>query len=407
LAHQDFPHRLVLASKTFWFYLGKAFAPFNLCLVYKSWEIDPRRLGAWISLLAILALFGVLLLYRKRSVRRLGVGLALFAVLLFPAMGFFDAQYLTMWQVSDHLQYLALIIPVSIFAICLFAIPWRGAAPVVGAAVVCGLGFMGHARASAFSREETLLLDTLQKNPAASAAHNDLGCLLAARRDYPQALAHFSAAVSANPGSADAHVNLAHLLAMQGQTAEAETHFVAALRIKPLHSEGHHRYAEMLARRGREKHALLHLRQAMAVAPSAEIQFELCALLYRLGDARGAIGEFQNFVRKEPRNAEALNNLAWLLATTADSGLRNGVKAVEFARRACALTGFQKAGMVGTLAAALAEAGDFNEAAEQAQKAISLAQSGGDQPFAATNIQLLKLYKDRKAWHATAANRGS
>ena len=39
------------------------------------------------------------------------VGGALLA--LFPALGLFDSQFLTRWQVSDHLQYLPLIAPVA------------------------------------------------------------------------------------------------------------------------------------------------------------------------------------------------------------------------------------------------------------------------------------------------------
>ena len=33
---------------------------------------------------------------------------------LFPALGFFDSQFLTLWQVSDHLQYLPLVAPVAL-----------------------------------------------------------------------------------------------------------------------------------------------------------------------------------------------------------------------------------------------------------------------------------------------------
>ena len=59
------------------------------------------------------------------------------------------------------------------------------------------------------------------------------------------------------------------------------------------------------------------------------------------------------------RLPDALNNLAWILAANPDPQARNGRKAVELAQRACKLTGFKQPLMVGTLAAAYAEAGFY------------------------------------------------
>ena len=72
--------------------------------------------------------------------------------------------------------------------------------------------------------------------------------------------------------------------------------------------------------------------------------------------------------------ALAWNNQAWILATAADAKFRNGKRAVECATKACELTGYEKADILDTLAAALAEAGQFEQAVERAELALEKAE---------------------------------
>jgi tetratricopeptide (TPR) repeat protein len=399
LPSQSFAERLVLASRALWFYLGKALLPWNLNLVYPRWNIDAHAVSAYAPILLICAFFLVCFFVQTRLTRATGVALACFGILLFPALGFFDAQYLTMWQVSDHLQYLPLIAPVVLAAALVASVRNPRIVASLGMVLVCAFAAMTHHRAWVFSTEESLLRDTLAKNPAAWAAHNDLGCLLARKEDYGQALSHFTASLASHPENAEAHVNLGQLLSMQGKVNEAEAHFVSALKLKPGHPDAHLRYAAMLARRGRERQALLHYRSALAANPAFQTRMEFSALLFQTGDNREAVRQLEQVLAAQPDWPEALNNLAWILSTCSDAEVRNGRKAISFARRACELTGFQKAGMLGTLAAANAEAGEFPEAIATAEKAIAAAVAGGDLQFAELNRQLLKLYRSEKAWH--------
>jgi hypothetical protein len=59
--------------------------------------------------------------------------------------------------------------------------------------------------------------------------------------------------------------------------------------------------------------------------------------------------------------------------------------------------------LVGTLAAAYAEAGRFPDAVATAQKAQALALAEGDQKLAARNAELLELYRAGQAYHEEAA----
>jgi hypothetical protein len=78
----------------------------------------------------------------------------------------------------------------------------------------------------------------------------------------------------------------------------------------------------------------------------------------------------------ESGDPEALNNLAWFLATSTDSSLRDGRRAVGFAEQAVAKTERKDWSFLDTLAAAYAEAGDFAKAINAQNEAIALVGDG-------------------------------
>jgi Flp pilus assembly protein TadD len=402
----SFWQRLIGAGRDFWFYLGKALLPVNLSIVYMRWKLDATTLAAFLPVVLLGVGGGLCWRFRRSWGRHTLFGLGCFVITLFPALGFFDSQFLTMWQVSDHLQYLPLIAPV---ALAMAGLAWLLNAKIfksAGLVLVLAFSILTFHRAQVFATEESLFRDTLAKNPAAANAHNDLGVILAKRQDFAEATAHFSTAVQSDPDNAGAQSNLGMALAMNGKFAEAEPHLLAAIRLKPGDPLAHKRFADALSHQGRNREAILHLQvaQCLSAKPDIQTSLDLAALFYQTGNARQAAGQFRKVLSLNPDLPEPLNNLAWLLATCSDDTVRDGAQAVQHAEHACRLTAFKDTKIISTLAAAYAEAGRYSEAVANAEMAVRLQTANGETRLAEINNQLLPLYRAGRPYHETAAS---
>jgi len=124
--------------------------------------------------------------------------------------------------------------------------------------------------------------------------------------------------------------------------------------------------------------------------------------LHQTGHWRESMAELWHVLALEPDSVEALNNLAWLMATAPDPSLRDGAGAVKLAEQALRLPPAPNLCVPGTLAAAYAEAGQFSNAVATAEKAIQEETASGQSRFAALNEQLLRLYRAGKPFHEPA-----
>jgi Tfp pilus assembly protein PilF len=143
-------------------------------------------------------------------------------------------------------------------------------------------------------------------------------------------------------------------------------------------------------------------KKALSTRSRVECHFNLGLVLDRQGQPIQAIDHYRQALQIDPDFDGALNNLAWLLATSSQANLRNGTEAVALARRACDLTQERTTVYIGTLAAAYAEAGNFPEAISSAEKAIRCARLRGEAELARRNTELLEIYRAGKPYREPA-----
>lgn len=157
-----------------------------------------------------------------------------------------------------------------------------------------------------------------------------------------------------------------------------------------------------LEEQGLLRPAAVHFRMELAMHPDYFhylASYYLADLLWRSGHYHEAETNMEASARLNPANLQAMNGLAWMLATAPDPSARDGARAVQIAGSVCNQTHYQNTRFVGTLAAAYAEAGRFDDAIATAQKAIAMAQQDGETELLQRNRELLQVYLAHKAYH--------
>jgi protein O-mannosyl-transferase len=129
---------------------------------------------------------------------------------------------------------------------------------------------------------------------------------------------------------------------------------------------------------------------------SWEAHGNLGLALYRKGDYQAAAYHCAEAARLNPRDGNACNNHAMIMASCPVAKYRDGKKAVEIATRACELTQWKRSDFLDTLAAAYAEAGDFNAAIKWETKAI---ETMTDERTREPSRSRLVLYEAGKPYH--------
>jgi arylsulfatase A-like enzyme/Tfp pilus assembly protein PilF len=207
--------------------------------------------------------------------------------------------------------------------------------------------------------------------------------------------------IDMNPDDESAHLNLGVVLARLGRPEDAIKCYDLVLRLNPDNAEAHSDLGAVLIATGRIGEAVEHLSAALKLQPEyPDAEFNMARACTLRGDFEQAAGHYRQALRLEPNRLNALNALAWLLATREGVNASHPDEAIELAERACELTGYREPAIVDTLAAAYASVGRFPDAITAAQKALDAATARNQTELADSIADRLKLYQAGQPYRA-------
>ena len=237
-------------------------------------------------------------------------------------------------------------------------------------------------------------------NPDSALAHYNLGNAFLQQGKMDEAMAQYQKALAIKPDYAEAHNNLGNVFIQLDRVDEAIALYQKALVIKPGYSDAQNNLGSAFFQQGRLDEAIALYQKALVIKPDdADIHDHLGNALLQQGRVVEALSHYQKALTIKPDDAGVQNKLAWLLATSPQASLRNGIQAVELAQRANQLTGGDNPVILCTLAAACAEAGRFPEAVATVQRALPLAEAQSNQALADELRLEMQLYQSRIPFH--------
>jgi tetratricopeptide (TPR) repeat protein len=205
------------------------------------------------------------------------------------------------------------------------------------------------------------------------ALHNR-GVTFAQGGQFAEAFDDITKVIQLNPQFAKAYSNRATLYVQAGDFERAIADYESALEIDPALLPallGHGRVCHMS---GRLEEALVSFNAAIEQDnANADLACSRGDLLVDLGRYSEALDDYARAIDLNPKLQHAYRNGAWLLATCPDETIRDAEGAIKGAEAALDCGYGERHAALDTLAAALANAGRFDEAIGAMQQAIEIA----------------------------------
>jgi TonB family protein len=249
----------------------------------------------------------------------------------------------------------------------------------------------------------------IRLDPKSARAHCDRGILEDVLLQQPnKALADYNEAIRLAPDFKRAYVNRGVHFLEQHDYERALPDFTRAIELIPnepgTHGYRAYTYAKLRQRTPAQADAVAATRLKPAEMPLVRIEgLMVRADAYRiLGKQELALRDYREAVRVMPNASKANSLLALFLATCPEDRFRNGTEAVSAARRACELSKWRRYDAIDTLAAAYAEAGDFDQAVKYEKQSLndsSLAPKEKEE-----REKRLALFQQRKPFREDLAN---
>src|SRR5882724_10866996 len=374
-------------------YIWQMFWPTRLAVFYPHPE---DRLAIWQVALALgflIAIIALAFIYRKTRPYVL-VGWLWYVVMLLPVIGVVQVGLQGHADRYTYLPHVGLYIALTwLVSDVPRSLPHRKEIlAIVGGGIVIVLSACAWKQTTYWRSSETLWTHTLAVTTDNDVALTNLGTSLMDRGQLDDALSYFQSALAIRSRSEHNHYNLSlalihdsvgNVLGRKGRLDEAIAHFRQAIAFRPDYPDAHYNLGTVLFRRHDLNGAISEWRTTLSLHPNDPgTNANLGNALVQKGLLREAANHYEIAMQSEPDSPLPLNNLAWLMSAGPDDSLRNGVRAVELARNLNRVSKQNNPFFIRTLAAAYAEAGQFDLAIETAQGASELANAQGQHSLA-------------------------
>lgn len=224
------------------------------------------------------------------------------------------------------------------------------------------------------------------------AVHNR-GVAYAGAGKKREALADFTKALEMNRGFANTWYNRGELQYEMGLYDKAWKDFNEAIRVNQQDAASVAGRGKSSARMGKVREGLQDLDAAVRMMPKdAALRLQRADLYLAIRGHGTALEDYRAAAALNPQSGHALRGMAWVMSTAPDQRVRNAEEGVKLAQRAMELDGNNDPRYIETLAAAYANSGQYEAAAELIKHALESAKGE-----AAGRMQAqLAVYKDGK-----------
>ena len=299
---------------------------------------------------------------------------------------------------ADRYTYLSQIglVIAGVWLVADWSAGWKHRSVALGAAmtaILAALMACAWIQTSYWKNSETLCLHALGTTTDNYVAQNNLGYDLLQKGKTNESANYFLSALAIQPSNGQAHFNLGNLYRLEGRTDDAIVQYQKAIQFAPGIGQAHNNLGTALRLKGRVERP----------SPNTKSPFKSCRITTpSTSISPGPFIGAGRWIRRLPNRSGARNQSirrrnskqSRLATRHRSAGIpsRRG-QSLRLATQANQLSGGKSPVILGTLAAALAEIGQFSDATATAQQAVFLAREASQQVLAGQLNTQLESYK--------------
>jgi tetratricopeptide (TPR) repeat protein len=218
--------------------------------------------------------------------------------------------------------------------------------------------------------------------------------------DLDKAIAEFSAAIRLDPSNSLALFDRAGAYRAKGELEKSVEDLNKYILLNPTNDLAFKGRAAVFDAKGEFDKAISDWSEGLRLNPNDATALAMRGqCYYSTGRFNEALKDYHRAINLDPNNEIAWNNLGWLRATCPVASIRDGKEAIEAATKACEFSKWLKWTRIDSLAAAFAEAGDFQQAIKYQKLALGM---GGVTDKDRDGMQnRLSLYEQRQPYRQT------